>query len=72
MRSIEKKMADDTSESAGQAETITEASSVRQVLLIQPSSVEADCVFYLLTCSFEASQESALQNYRYLANARIE
>ena len=42
-----KKMVDDTSESAGQAETITEALSVRQVLLIQPSSVEADCVFYL-------------------------
>ena len=63
-------MADNTSESAGQAETITEASSVRQVLLIQPSSVEADCVFVLLACSFRASQESALQDY--LAIATIE
>ena len=39
------------------------ASALRQVLLIQPSSAEAERVFSLLACSFGASQESALQDY---------
>ena len=38
-------------------------SALCQVLLIQPSSAEAERVFSLLACSFGASQESALQDY---------
>ena len=39
------------------------ASALRQVLLIQLLSAEAECVFSLLACSCGASQESALQDY---------
>ena len=39
------------------------ASAIRQVLLIQPSSAEAERVFSLLTCSFGAHRDSSLRDY---------
>ena len=39
------------------------ASAVRLVLLILPSSAEAERVFSLLTCSFGLNQDSALRDY---------
>ena len=39
------------------------ASAVHIVLLILPSSAEAERVFSLLTCSFGLNQDSALRDY---------